>query len=329
MSNTEFAPICIDNLRSDCTFDFDLYIRVNEKFILYIRRNDGIEEDRLEKLKQILKLKEKDVDRLFIKPEDQANFGKYIDTSMNNVLEDVSMPKEEQASIVLEMAQNAVEVIFNNPESVQAFEMTEKMAKGLRKLVQNNPTVLKQVFTKKGRTTENLETHCKNTAALALKLAFSLGFRGEDLDNLGAAALLHDVGHVNIKKEEQEVLFRRPVAKFSPDDKRIYHPHVNHSVQLVSNKPFVNEKVVRLISRHEERLNGNGYPNKEQKLELLEQILGFSNNFDKRVTILGADIQTAFKDIQLEEMGNYELRLFQKLRELLLAEDIFQEAKSN
>jgi HD-GYP domain-containing protein (c-di-GMP phosphodiesterase class II) len=98
-------------------------------------------------------------------------------------------------------------------------------------------------------------------------------------------------------------------------------------VQLVSNKPFVNEKVIKLISRHEERLNGNGYPNKEQKLELLEQILGFANNFDKRVTILGADIQTAFKDIQLEEMGNYELRLFQKLRELLLAEDIFQENK--
>ncbi|MFZ4714353.1 MAG: HD-GYP domain-containing protein [Bacteriovoracaceae bacterium] len=325
MSETNFAPICLDNLKADCPFNFDLYIRINEKYILYVRNAEGIEEERLDKLKQILKLKEKEVDRIFIKHEEQEKFNEYIGASLDKALDDTKMPAEEQANAVLEIVQNTVEVIFNNPESVQAYALTEKVAKGLRKLVQGNPAVLKQVFTKKGRATETIENHCKNTATLALKIAFSLGFRGEDLDNLGAAALLHDVGHVNINKNEQELLFRRPLVKFSPDDKRIYIPHVTHSVQMVSNKPFVNEKIIKLIAKHEERLGGNGYPNKEMKLELLEQVLGFANNFDKRITIQGQQIQVAYKDIQLEEMGNYDLRLFQKLRELLLADDLFQE----
>jgi putative nucleotidyltransferase with HDIG domain len=327
MTEILYSPICLDNLKPDCPFNFDLFIRINGKYILYVRNSEGIEEERLDRLKQILKLKEKDVDRIFVRQDEEEKFQQYIGESLDKALEDNSMPQDDQANAVLEIVQNSVEVIFNNPESVQAFALSEKTAKGLRKLVQNNPVVLKQVFNKKGRTTETIETHCKNTATLALKIAFGLGFRGEDLDNLGAAALLHDVGQVNLDKNEHEILFRRPMAKFSQDDKRIYQEHVHHSVRIVSNKPFVNPKIVNLIAKHEERLGGAGYPKKEVKLELLEQVLGFANNFDKRTTILGQSIQQAYKDIQMEEMGNYDLKIFQKLRELLLADNLFQENK--
>lgn len=320
----KYSSVNIDVIRPDCPLNFDLYIKVNEKYILYIRKSDGIEEDRLEKLKQILKLKAKDVDRLFTTEEGQEQFINYVEESIDKVVEDQEMPKDEQAEAILEIVQNAVEVVYSDPMSVQAYTMAEKAAKGLRKLVKDNPNVLKNIFNqKKGRNTDSIEAHCKNTAALAVKIAFSLGFRGDDLDNLGAAALVHDIGHVNLKKEEQDILFKRPIARFSPDDKRQYYPHVNHGVQMISSKPFVNEKIINLVAKHEEKMGGNGYPNKVSQLELLEQVLGFANNFDKRVNVQKQSPSQAFKDIQLEEMGNYELRLFQKLRELLMAEDIF------
>lgn len=324
---TKYSPINIDVIRSDCPLNFDLYIRVNEKFILYIRKNDGIEEDRLEKLKQILKLKEKDVDRLFTTEEGQEKFINYVEESVEKIVEDPKMPKDEQAEAILEIVQNAVEVVYADPMSVQAYQMAEKAAKGLRKLVKENPVVLKNIFNqKKGRNTDSIEAHCRNTAALAVKIAFSMGFRGDDLDNLGAAALIHDIGHVNLKKEEQEILFKRPISRFSPDDKRQYQPHVQHGVQMISSKPFVNEKIINLVAKHEEKLGGNGYPNKVGNLELLEQVLSFSNNFDKRINVQKQTPSQAFKEIQMEEMGNYDLKLFQKLRELLMAEDIFNSA---
>jgi hypothetical protein len=42
---------------------------------------------------------------------------------------------------------------------------------------------------------------------------------------------------------------------------------------------------------------------------------------------LGQTVQQAYKEIQMEEMGNYDLKLFQKLRELLMADNLFQENK--
>lgn len=322
---SRFTPVRIDILRANCPFTFDLYVKVADKFILYVRRGDDIEEERLQKFMQIQKLKEKNVDRLFLTVEDNEKLVDYVEKDLEEIIEDKNMPLDEQAQAAMEIVQNAVEVMFNDPTSVLAFKMADKAAKGLRKVVQNNPKALKQVFNKKGRQTDSVEAHCKSTATLALKLAFSIGYRGEDLDNLGAAALLHDVGHVNLKKEEQELLFKRPGERFSPDDKRIYSAHVNHGVQIVSNKPFVNPKIIELIQQHEEKLKGNGYPAQLEKLDLLSQILGICNQFDKRFSVQKMDVAAAFKDLQVSEMGNYDLKLFQKLRELLMAEDLFKE----
>lgn len=319
----EYSPIRLETLRANCPFNFDLYIKISDKYILYIRRGDGIEEDRLEKITQIQKLMEKNVERIFIKSEDATLFQEYMDQSIEEIANAEEPEPDEQMKAIMEIAENAVEVVFNDPMSVQAYQFAEKAAKGLRKVIASNPKALKNIFQKKGRQTDTIENHCKNTAGLAIKMAFGLGFRGEDLDNLGSAALLHDLGMVNISKSEQEILFKRPASRFSPDDKRVYHPHVNHGVQMAASKPFVNEKVINLIAKHEEKLNGNGYPNKVSTLEPLEQILSLANCFDKKVTILGMNISAAFKEIQVEEMGNYELKYFQKLREILMAEELF------
>lgn len=321
MSN-EFSPIRPETLRANCPFDFDLYIRINEKYILYIRKGDEIEDARLDKFKQIQKLMEKSVERVFIRSEEEALFHSYMDSSIEEIVTDKGEP-DDQMNAIMEIAENAVEVVFNDPTSVQAFQFAEKAAKGLRKVIQSNPKALKNIFQKKGRQTDTIENHCKNTAGLALKLAFGMGFRGEDLDNLGTAALLHDLGLINLKKEEQEILFKRPPQRFSPDDKRIYQTHVNHSVQMAASKPFMNEKVINLIAKHEEKNGGNGYPNKTEKLEPLEQILSLANCFDKKISILGMNVSAAFKELQVEEMGNYELKYFQKLREILMAEELF------
>lgn len=319
----EYSPIRLETLRANCPFNFDLYVRIADKYILYIRKGDGIEAERLDKLTQIQKLMEKNVERIFIRDEETKIFQEYMDVSIEEIASAPNPEPDEQMQAILEIAENAIEVVFNDPTSVQAYQFAEKAAKGLRKVVATNPKALKNIFQKKGRQTDTIENHCKNTAGLAIKLAFGLGFRGEDLDNLGSAALLHDLGMVNIAKAEQEILFKRPPSRFSPDDKRIYQTHVNHGVQMAASKPFVNEKVINLIGKHEEKNKGNGYPNKTEMLEPLEQILSIANCFDKKVTILGMNMSAAFKELQIEEMGNYELKYFQKLREILMAEELF------
>lgn len=52
---------------------FDLYVKINEKYILYIRQGDGLENDRLEKLKSF------EGQRLYILKNAMLQFNKYVD----------------------------------------------------------------------------------------------------------------------------------------------------------------------------------------------------------------------------------------------------------
>lgn len=314
-------PISLEMLRANCPFTFNLYIRVHEKFILYVKKGDDLEDERLEKFKQIQKLKEKEVERLYVHADEMPVIDEYIENEIEAALND-DIDAEEKFDRVAHIAQTAIECCFTDPDAKQAFQMAEKAAKGLRKVVSNNPKALKKIFHKRGRRTEIIQNHCKNTAALSIKLAFALGFRDDDLDTLGAAALVHDIGHGSMTQDDIDILFKRPKEMFKGDDKRIYENHVKQSVALLNNKDYVNPKIVKLVETHEEELDGTGYPKRLNVLDPLEQILGLVNVFDKRVTVLEMAPDKAFQDLQKNCIGKYDLKYFKKLLEVLKAEEI-------
>jgi HD superfamily phosphodiesterase len=80
-----------------------------------------------------------------------------------------------------------------NPESEAAFSMTQSSAKGLRRLILENPDTLKKIFGKKNKDSELRIKHSLNVCALSVKLASALRHKNDDLDDLGTAALIHDL----------------------------------------------------------------------------------------------------------------------------------------
>ncbi|OUR94102.1 hypothetical protein A9Q84_17480 [Halobacteriovorax marinus] len=314
-----FMPVNIDIIRANCPFTFDLYIKVNEKYIHYIRKGDDMAEGRLESFKKIQKLKQKDVQRLFCPKEDREEFEGFIDEEIDEALTNENLDEDEKFDIINDIATAAVEVNFEDPESQEAYNLTLKAAKGLRKVVSDNPKALTKLFSKKKKKTEKIQQHCSNVAAIALKIAFSCGFRGDDLDNLGAACLLHDIGLKQMKQDDIDILFPRPKNRLKPNDKLIYKDHVAEGIRILSKKDFVNPNILKLIESHEEELGGGGYPNKVDKPEPLSQILGISNRFDKKVTFENLEIAEAFSSLKTEEIGNFELKYFEKLKEVVKA----------
>lgn len=315
-------PISLEMVRPNCPFTFNLYVKISEKFVLYVKKGDDIEENRVEKFKQIQKLKEKSVERLFVHAAEMPVIDKYIEEEIEMALTDDSLEVEEKFDRISHIAQTAIECCFTDPDAQQAFELTEKAAKGLRRVVSQNPKALKKMFHRRGRKTEIIQEHCKNTAALSIKLGFVCGFRDEELDNLGAAALVHDMGHAGMTQDDIDILFKRPKEMFKGDDRRIYENHVKQTVSLLNTKDYVNPKIVKLVESHEEELDGTGYPKRLTSLEPLEQILGIVNMFDKRVTVMEMAPDKAFQDLQKNCIGKYDLKYFKKLLEILKAEEI-------
>ena len=49
---THYISFSVSTLRGDQKIDFNAYVRINEKYVLYVRRGDSFEGSRLLKLKE-------------------------------------------------------------------------------------------------------------------------------------------------------------------------------------------------------------------------------------------------------------------------------------
>jgi len=96
--------------------------------------------------------------------------------------------------------------------------------------------------------------HSEAVASLSVSLAKVLGWKGEDLEMLEVAALLHDVGKIALP----DAILRKSQA-LSPSDWDIIRLHPYFSVYIL--EPLeVFEKIVPWIYHHHENWDGTGYP---------------------------------------------------------------------
>jgi HD-GYP domain-containing protein (c-di-GMP phosphodiesterase class II) len=313
----QYVPIKVSTLKAHKSFTFDLYLLINQKYILYLRLGDDIDDKRLNRLRNDA------TDRVYVSSDQMELYEIYISGAIDKAINDPSMSVDDKVEIVENAAINsieAMEAMKEEPMSETAYRMTMKAAKGLRAVVQTNPEALKKIYFQRGRNHDVILSHCKNVCVLACRLAFLMGHKSHELDNLGAAALLHDFGLNKLSQEEQQIIFRRPPEKFTPDDKRIYELHPADGVEMLMSRPYVNQVVLDLISRHEEKLSGKGYPARLRSLTQLEEILAMCNTYDKKITIFNQDPAKAFAEMFREEIGNYRLELMKKFKEVLIAE---------
>ncbi len=118
--------------------------------------------------------------------------------------------------------------------------------------------------------------HCKRVAFYAELIARELKFSEKEIEILRQAALIHDLGKANIKRE---VLMKK--GKFSDDDKKEIRKHVIESSHL-SNKLFKDFRLNKVILQHHECFDGSGYPNglKGEKIDPLASIISIADAFD-------------------------------------------------
>ena len=123
--------------------------------------------------------------------------------------------------------------------------------------------------------------HGVNVAVLSLLLGKTLGLRNEVLQDLGTAALLHDIGKpaLNISatacalNQDSEAVPLRDTA---------YARHVGESVALAMSMGYT-PSVTTAIAQHHEWADGSGFPLGllEADMEIAGQILALTNNFER------------------------------------------------
>jgi HD-GYP domain-containing protein (c-di-GMP phosphodiesterase class II) len=105
--------------------------------------------------------------------------------------------------------------------------------------------------------------HSINCAILALGLAHVLEWSTEMVERAGLAALLHDLGNVNLDLSILNKPGRLTVAEYQH-----VKTHTTIGYQLLSSEPDVHPDVARVALEHHERPDGLGYPDGKQGDEI-------------------------------------------------------------
>ncbi len=306
-----FVPIRLSTLRSSHDFDFDIYIKVADKFVKYINNGDDIQKERLQSLK------EKKVRKLFIEDNDESKYQAFLDRALFDASEDSSLDSEEKADMAQGVAANAAENMMENHSSKAAFEETENASKGLIEIIKKNPGILESLY-KKALESESdpIIKHSIGVAFLSLTMVQKLGFDDKTAENMGVAGLLHDIGRVVMQKDDS-VLFRMEYSEMSPEQFKRYKEHPSLGYDLLDRKDYVNKPILDFVLTHEENMAGTGFPKGIKKMTPAQELFSLCCCYDRLVTLLGKTKEEAFETLKVDFLGNYDLKLINKFKAMI------------
>ena len=99
--------------------------------------------------------------------------------------------------------------------------------------------------------------HSINCSIYMAILTNELGYEQDDVEQASLAGLLMDTGMVNLPNE-----LCVPEKQLNDTQRQAYQQHVSETLALLSEAEGISDTVIDIISQHQERIDGSGYPNK-------------------------------------------------------------------
>jgi putative nucleotidyltransferase with HDIG domain len=123
---------------------------------------------------------------------------------------------------------------------------------------------------------EYTENHCYRVSIYAVKIASYLGFSMERIEDIRSAALLHDIGKLEISRN---ILYK--AARLNKEEYKEMKQHVAKSGEILNPLQGPLGRILPIILAHHEKIDGSGY-NKVlgEKIPLEARILAVADVYD-------------------------------------------------
>ncbi|MBU4438347.1 MAG: HD domain-containing protein, partial [Firmicutes bacterium] len=118
--------------------------------------------------------------------------------------------------------------------------------------------------------------HSKRVSEICEKIAEKMNFDQDDISQVKAAGLIHDIGKMGI----DEKILNKPGGLDQDEWKKIQrHPEIGYRI-LSSSSEF--SELARYVLEHQERWDGNGYPKRlmGEEISIQARIIGVADAFD-------------------------------------------------
>jgi putative nucleotidyltransferase with HDIG domain len=302
------VPIRVSTLRGDQRIEFDAYVKINDKYILYVRKGDSFEGPRLKRLK------EKRLKKMFILTEEETNYRNYLSRNIDMAFDSNSgKPLETRAEIIQGAAQSNAEQVMENPDDVNAYNETKENVSRFVSFLNEDQAI--QHILAVENTDKSVAHHGVTVSTLATALAKRLGIndpRQKQLLSLGA--LLHDFEHFHNGLDVS-----RPLDQLTPEEMKVYQEHPVAGGRRVQDKRHFDQLVISIIAQHHEYIDGKGWPRglKESQMDPLAVIVASANALDRIITYEGKSRKEAAKHLMMTALGKHPLQHLQILGEII------------
>lgn len=166
----------------------------------------------------------------------------------------------------------AVDQVDSNPRGAAALcqSLVEELA---NEMAQHGDVAIRLLTEAAG---DKSAMHPVNVSVLSLLLGKAMGLDGETLQDLGVAALMHDLG-----KSQLPERVRRWDANFSLTEQKAYQDHVARGV-VMARAMGLRTGAITAIAQHHELVDGSGFPLrlKGEALSMNARILAVVNRYD-------------------------------------------------
>ncbi len=301
--------IRVSTLRGDQKIDFDVFVKINDKMVHYLRRGDSFEGHRLKRLK------EKKLKNLYILVDAEPSYRAYLKTNMESAYDPNSKRDfQARADVVHGDQESHVEAVFERPEDRDAYNETKEASQRYLDFLLKNPQAIPVVLR-----IENVDKSLAHHGISVATMAFGLSQKMKPMDPkltqwLVFGSLLHDIG-----LHESKINFTQPLNLLSPADLVLYKAHPTMGLERLKHTMHFDSQVLRIINEHEEHLDATGFPDglHENKLDPLSIITATCNAMDRLVTFEGVSKTDAPKKLIMEQVGEHPLDQIKLLSEII------------
>ena len=153
--------------------------------------------------------------------------------------------------------------------------LCEKRDRAARELRETYYGILQMLTTFIGND-KYTQNHSYRVSVYAVKLGRHLGFTEQQLEDLRAAALIHDVGKLTVSRE---VLYK--ASRLSPEEYEEMKSHLTRGFEILHPVKGSLRRVVQIVLAHHDKWDGSGYrPTTGEHIPIESRVLSCVDVYD-------------------------------------------------
>lgn len=217
---------------------------------------------------------------------------RYIEYLRKQGITDLYVDEQDTKDIIVE---DVIDAKLRQTAMKTAFDMVHDFHGGKGVNLDKVKAVVCDMIEQLGKNPENMVhfvdlrrkddymfSHGVNTCILSVMTGLALDYKEEQLEELGLAAMLHDIGKIRLPKK---LSMKNPVH-LTDEEMDEYRQHPFYALEILQENPAMSTNVVNACFQHHERWDGSGYPMglKGAVISEYAQIIGVADVYDRLIS---------------------------------------------